>query len=1474
MTTEEQQQQKQNKQIEAYLEKIYPVCSEITLGAVFGYTAGFFSKKFAQQAAYYVGGAFVALQVLQYKGWITMNYQKLKTDAITFLDVDQDGSFTTKDIKQLFKKYIAILGAKIPSSAGFLGHSDLLENTSQYSLPPTDNGQDLEQGEISDYDDVRSISASINKENLNKNNINNFLQDDNKKVIDMNYKIIQKLNYNQKINIIKIKFEGESFYKKQKLGNQSYKKQQNYDRYQQKNISKKITHDPHTVIYQKPVDKLTHIVGPKTMQKKDCIDKPLTIQEGNVLIETWKKSSFIDFNSWIQVSKASLEVDFTENKSLQDDKTPSGYACTMNLKFNQNKHGKLNDFLANGYGKSKKSAKMMATERLVTDLVQTGLIRLGLRDKKFWYKYDKLRKDEEKQKEQTLKLGKIFIDEKESKLKIAKRACKKMQDYLKEDKFLDALNELEMILDNKNIEWRELNFIWSYALAQQNLLQIKQIIEKISKYRYSKNKKPFGFGAEDEEELTSAQYVKKHHSEKVKQKLFQFYGLTRLENDNQYEYFDSYILNINDPDIRSGQIQTISEEEQDLQIVQDPFQKDLKDTLIAPPKDQMAFENSPIKQIDQKNLHFPGYIIRDPFQLQQDSLKEKEQIEKTQESIKANIQSQKEQDKIIDLISNIVETPESLRRLQDIQNESCNYNDGFVVHKKQFDNRTQLIDRQTLEELYESIVYSGDLSFSLQVSELIYSQLAIKDTDFLHQHAAEFYMQKKNGIFVQNLEKIYDVFSFNRPKAPNQDYQVNLNGTIEKIGGCYCFDSLIMRPSEPQEILETKLLKKCKTDVVEATHHIVEGDVIILTTFFQPSYEKPILKEQTSKLANYINTKAKNNKEQSHFIHSVTEFGNTIEYAFIASIKEITPDYNIKIQLINNFKACQQAFLDKKAIVEQGKANNRIWKITKLASRYENDKIEQGLLEFTTNPKSINNTLFHILLTPPTQSSEMIRKFSQQQSTDSIEHLRNQTSLNVAQAKAVKSAASQNLTLVQGPPGSGKTTLCIEIVIEWLRQSGKPVLITAENNQNVDILFNELIKANIKAVKLAPGFEEVADTHFKSQKLRTSDKLKQKRERLELTKILDSESQHERDTFLENEDFNEEYIDKDLIEKPFQQREYTVKKDQQDNNKEFQTPHNQRFMFLKKLLREAPVVVCKATAVQSDYLKGLTFYRVIIDEAHRVSETLALATVVKNCQKLVLVGDPMSPGVQVHSMFAASKGVYLSLFDKFLMQRIQPIVLSEQYRLKSALIEFPSQYFYKGLISTKAEDLDQTNLFGFKWPNIQLRSTFINVKGTEILVNNNIQNVKEIEVVIEILLQILKSQYIKTNQIVVLTTTEEQKRRLRTEITYQAKRFSQLFGLTIDEIYRITKHSLLIDIDTIDRVQFYDKDLVIFSAVRSNKHKGLGILKDPRILNRLLWSGSKGIISIGDMETLCEDPNWAEYIKWCKKHKLIQYYCK
>lgn len=61
----------------------------------------------------------------------------------------------------------------------------------------------------------------------------------------------------------------------------------------------------------------------------------------------------------------------------------TGFSCNIELKFNYFKHGNIHDFVAVGFGKRKQDAKRMALERLVVDLIQTGSIRLGLRDKKF-----------------------------------------------------------------------------------------------------------------------------------------------------------------------------------------------------------------------------------------------------------------------------------------------------------------------------------------------------------------------------------------------------------------------------------------------------------------------------------------------------------------------------------------------------------------------------------------------------------------------------------------------------------------------------------------------------------------------------------------------------------------------------------------------------------------------------------------------------------------------------------------------------------------------------------------------------------------------------------------------------------------------------------------------------------------------------------------------------------------------------------
>lgn len=46
---------------------------------------------------------------------------------------------------------------------------------------------------------------------------------------------------------------------------------------------------------------------------------------------------------------------------------------------------------------------------------------------------------------------------------------------------------------------------------------------------------------------SSSEYVKRFEEDKVKQKLFSLYGVTRGHSDNPFELYDYFSLEVNDP---------------------------------------------------------------------------------------------------------------------------------------------------------------------------------------------------------------------------------------------------------------------------------------------------------------------------------------------------------------------------------------------------------------------------------------------------------------------------------------------------------------------------------------------------------------------------------------------------------------------------------------------------------------------------------------------------------------------------------------------------------------------------------------------------------------------------------------------------------------------------------------------------------------------------------------------------------------
>ena len=105
-------------------------------------------------------------------------------------------------------------------------------------------------------------------------------------------------------------------------------------------------------------------------------------------------------------------------------------------------------------------------------------------------------------------------------------------------------------------------------------------------------------------------------------------------------------------------------------------------------------------------------------------------------------------------------------------------------------------------------------------------------------------------------------------------------------------------------------------------------------------------------------------------------------------------------------------------------------------------------------------------------------------------------------------------------------------------------------------LYSELVKAGVKAVLLAHGFEDTVNS-------------------------LNSSNSNCSSTYKTDQPF-------DIPFKLSSSHNPTISQN---------IPSSMKFLLLKKMLREATVVCCTCSSVTSDYLKGLHFTRVIIDDA-------------------------------------------------------------------------------------------------------------------------------------------------------------------------------------------------------------------------------------------------------------------------------------
>ena len=423
--------------------------------------------------------------------------------------------------------------------------------------------------------------------------------------------------------------------------------------------------------------------------------------------------------------------------------------------------------------------------------------------------------------------------------------------------------------------------------------------------------------------------------------------------------------------------------------------------------------------------------------------------------------------------------------------------------------------------------------------------------------------------------------------------------------------------------------------------------------------------------------------------------------------------------------------------------------------------------------------------------------------------------LNASQRLAVQGASCNRLTLVQGPPGTGKTAVAIRILQHWARlaaseatngETPSPILATSDSNIAVDNLVEGCANVGLRVVRL--GRPEAI--------------------RPELLRY--------------------------CIDRP--QNSYSNNNNNNSsNNGSYGGGSALAFKEKMKNLKNAQVICCTCIGSGGDILDGMTFERVLVDEATQATEPAVLVPLTRGCRQLVLVGDHCQLPPTVLSTRAEEEGLGVPLFSRMVACGVPPFMLDTQYRMHPGIAMFPSDLFYGGKLRNGVSPPERRPLAGFPWPREEFPVAFVPVnQGIEMDDGVSKLNEAEAAAACDAVAALLAGGQCGVSDIAVVTPYAAQARLIR-RMTRQLSR---------------NAGPPFVEVSSTDGFQGREKEAVVFSAVRSNSFGTVGFVSDWRRVNVSFTRARRALIVIGNDQTLRRgDPDtWMPWLAWADAHGL------
>lgn len=428
--------------------------------------------------------------------------------------------------------------------------------------------------------------------------------------------------------------------------------------------------------------------------------------------------------------------------------------------------------------------------------------------------------------------------------------------------------------------------------------------------------------------------------------------------------------------------------------------------------------------------------------------------------------------------------------------------------------------------------------------------------------------------------------------------------------------------------------------------------------------------------------------------------------------------------------------------------------------------------------------------------------------------------LNPSQTAAVHAVLSaQDLAVLHGPPGTGKTTTLVEAVKQLVKRE-HPILVCAPSNPATDLLTERLAAQGLNVVRIG-NVSRVDESLLEHTVEGVLDVLPEMKEVKKMKKQAEQEFRNASKFYRK---FGKEQRD-----------------ERREAYKEARALLAQAKMLedyvIEKVLTEADVICCTLVGSMNRYIEKKQFHTVIIDEAAQALEPASWIPISK-AKKVILAGDPYQLPPTVKNRKAAKKGLEITLLEKCVERLPQVNLLNVQYRMHEQIMGFSNQEFYEGQLQA-ADFVAQWRLAVQDGGNDN-PIEFIDTAGCgfDEKVNAETQsfyNPEEYYVLRQHLDHLLTfaSKEVRPS-IAIISPYREQVQFIQDHIEADFDHYPE------DDI----------SVDTIDSFQGQERDVVYISMVRCNEKAEIGFLKDTRRMNVAMTRAKKKLIVIGDSATL------------------------